>query len=169
MDSAGEPTWITQTKPPKYPKKQASPIKLIWSREEDMTHDHYRPSVTSRLKAALDKDGMPLSWDSLYVHQHDPAEAAHIPYGIENQNIRYVESPTHIRFGPWRSVDHTQHGFFTESFVDEMAHNAGMDGYQFRRKLLKGKPRFLKVLDTAAEMAGWGKTLPAGQATGVFQ
>ena len=64
-------------------------------------------------------------------------------------------------------MDHTQHGFFTESFIDELAANAKMDGYEFRRKLLKNKPRHLKVLDTAAKMAGWGKTLPAGQAQGI--
>lgn len=147
--------------------KAGMPIKLIWSREESMQQDHYRPSVLGRFKAALDEDGMPLSWESNFVHKMDPPEASHIFYDIPNQSMQYAESPTHVRLGPWRSVDHTQHGFFTESFIDELAVNAGMDGYQFRRKLLQNKPRHLKVLDTAAKMAGWGKELPAGQAQGI--
>jgi len=147
--------------------KAGVPIKLIWSREETTQQDHYRPSVLGRFKAALDEDGMPISWQSQFVHKLDPPEASHVFYDIPNQLIEYAESPTHIRLGPWRSVDHTQHGFFTESFIDELAANAKMDGYEFRRKLLKDKPRHLKVLDTAAKMAGWGKALPAGQAQGI--
>jgi len=147
--------------------KAGVPIKLIWSREETTQQDHYRPSVLGRFKAALDKDGLPLSWESTFVHKLDPPEASHVFYDIPNQSIQYVESPTHVRLGPWRSVDHTQHGFFTESFIDELAGNAGVDGYQFRRKLLKHKPRHLKVLDRAAKMAGWGKELPAGHAQGI--
>ena len=147
--------------------KAGVPVKLIWSREETTQQDHYRPSVLGRFKAALDDEGMPLSWESKFVHKLDPPEASHVFYDIPNQSIQVTESPTHIRLGPWRSVDHTQHGFFTESFIDELAANANMDGYQFRRKLLKKKPRHLKVLDTAAKMAGWGKALPAGQAQGI--
>lgn len=147
--------------------KAGLPIKLIWSREESTQQDHYRPSVLGRFKAALDDDGMPLSWESSFVHKMDPPEASHIFYDIPNQSMQMVESPTHVRLGPWRSVDHTQHGFFTESFIDELAANAKMDGYEFRRKLLLNKPRHLKVLDTAAKMAGWGKALPAGHAQGI--
>ncbi len=148
-------------------QKTGLPIKLIWSREETTQHDHYRPAAVSRLSASLDSNKMPISWDSLFTHKMDPPEAAMCVYDIPHQNIRYVESPSHIRFGPWRSVDHTQHGFFTESFIDELAYNAGKDPYQFRRELLKNKPRYLKVLDTAAKMAGWGKALPEGQAQGI--
>jgi len=147
--------------------KAGVPIKLIWSREESTQQDHYRPSVLGRFKAALDDDGMPISWESNFVHKMDPPEASHVFYDIPNQSINFADSPTHVRLGPWRSVDHTQHGFFTESFIDELAANANMDGYEFRRKLLKNKPRHLKVLDRAAKMAGWGKTLPAGQAQGI--
>lgn len=143
------------------------PVKLIWSREEDIQQDHYRPAVSGRFKAAVGDDGLPTSWDSLFVHKMDPPEASHIFYDIPNQHIRYVENENHITLGPWRSVDHTQHGFFTETFVDELAHNAGMDGYAFRRKLLKNKPRHLAVLDAAAKKAGWGKELPPGQAQGI--
>ncbi len=148
-------------------QKTKLPIKLIWSREEDMAQDHYRPSATARMAAVLGGDGYPLSWENTFVHKHDPAEASHIFYDIPNQSIGYVESPTHIRFGPWRSVDHTQHGFFTESFVDELAAEAGIDPYQYRRKLLASKPRHMAVLDAAAKLGEWGMTLPAGQAKGI--
>ena len=147
--------------------KAGVPVKLIWSREETTQQDHYRPSVLGRFKAGLDNDGMPISWESDFVHKLDPPEASAIFYDIPNVRAQYAESPTHIRLGPWRSVDHTQHGYFTESFIDELAANAGMDAYEYRRKLLQNKPRYLKVLDTAAKMAGWGKSLPAGQAQGI--
>lgn len=147
--------------------KAGVPVKLIWSREETTQQDHYRPSVLARLKAGLDSEGMPISWESDFVHKMDPPEASAVFYDIPNVKAQYAESPTHVRLGPWRSVDHTQHGFFTESFIDELAANAKMDGYEFRRKLLAFKPRHLKVLDTAAKMAGWGKALPEGQSQGI--
>jgi isoquinoline 1-oxidoreductase beta subunit len=147
--------------------KAGVPVKLIWSREETTQQDHYRPSVLGRFKAGLDEEGMPVSWESSFVHKMDPPEASAVMYDIPNVKAQFAESPTHIRLGPWRSVDHTQHGYFTESFIDELAANAKMDGYEYRRKLLVSKPRHLKVLDTAAKMAGWGKTLPAGQAQGI--
>jgi isoquinoline 1-oxidoreductase beta subunit len=144
------------------------PVKLIWSREEDVRHDHYRPAVTSRFKAALDANGVPLAWENQYVDKHEPAEAPHIPYGIANQQIHYADSPTHVPFGAWRSVDHSQHGFFTESFMDELAHAAGRDPYEFRRALLADAPRHRRVLETAAEKAGWGSgELGEGRGRGI--
>ena len=151
----------------KVSQKAGVPVKLIWSREETTQQDHYRPAVSNRLRAALDDDGMPMAWESLFVHKLDPVEASQIPYNIPNQKIEYVDSPVHTRFGPWRSVDHSQHGFFTESFIDELAHRAGQDPYQYRRKLLAGKPRFLAVLDAAAKAGNWGAPLPEGQARGI--
>ena len=148
-------------------KVSGHPVKLIWSREETTQQDHYRPSVMGRFKATIGEDGMPTSWESAFVHKMDPPEASHVFYDIANQSIQYAESPTHVRLGPWRSVDHTQHGFFTESFIDELAHEAGKDPYEFRRALLKNRPRHLKVLEAAAKLAGWGKALPAGQAQGI--
>ena len=143
------------------------PVKLIWSREEDIRQDNYRPAVTSRFKASLDESGKPVAWVNHFVDKHEPAEAPHIPYSIANQSIRFADSPTHVRFGPWRSVDHSQHGFFTESFVDELAHQAKQDPYQFRRGLLADQPRYLKVLDTAAQQAGWDAPLPKGWGRGI--
>ena len=143
------------------------PIKLIWSREEDMQHDFYRPAVASNFTAALDASGKPTVWENQFVDKHEPTEAPHILYDIGNQDIHFADSPTHIPFGAWRSVDHSQHGFFTESFVDELAYEAKQDPYQFRRDLLSNKPRHLKVLDLAAEKSDWGKPLAAGQGRGI--
>ena len=144
-----------------------APTKLIWSREEDIAQDRYRPAVTSRFRGALDAARNPIVWTNLYVNKHEPAEAPRIPYAIANQHIASVPSPTHVPFGVWRSVDHSQHGFFTESFMDELAVAAGKDPYRFRRDLLSHAPRHRKVLDAAAEEAGWGKTLDEGRGRGI--
>ncbi len=143
------------------------PVKMIWSREQDTQQDWYRPASVSRFKAALDQDGMPLSWDNLFTEKHDPPEASHIPYKIDNQLIHYTNAEHHVRFGPWRSVDHTQHGFFIESFVDELADQAGLDGYEYRRKLLAHSPRYTAVLDAAAKAANWGREVPEGRGLGI--
>ncbi|MEH6714921.1 xanthine dehydrogenase family protein molybdopterin-binding subunit [Parasphingorhabdus flavimaris] len=149
-------------------KATGYPVKMIWSREEDTAQDHYRPSATSRFRGGLDKDGKAVSWDNIHTHLFDPADAPTIPhYNIASHRIRKVDVPMHLRFGPWRSVDHSQHGFFIESFVDEMAHAAGKDGYAFRRELLAKSPRHLKVLDTAAKMSGWGSALPEKHGHGI--
>ena len=143
------------------------PVKLIWSREEDIRHDHYRQAGISRFKAALDEDGKPISWVNQYVEKHDPKEAPYIPYAIDNQFIHYAESPTHVPWGFWRSVDHSLHAFFTESFIDEIAIEAGRDPYQYRHDLLHDAPRFRKVLDLAAEKADWGAQLPENWGRGI--
>lgn len=144
----------------------ARPVKLIWSREEDVRHDHYRPAITSRFKAGLDANGVPLAWENQYVDKHEPAEAPHIPYDIAHQQIHYTDSPTHVPFGPWRSVDHSQHGFFTESFIDEVAHAAGRDPFEYRRALLSDAPRHRHVLEEAASRAGWSAEFEAGPEPG---
>jgi isoquinoline 1-oxidoreductase beta subunit len=143
------------------------PVKLIWSREEDTQHDHYRPAVLSRFRGGLDESGRPVAWENQFVDKRDPAEASHIPYDIANQFIHFADSKTHIPWGPWRSVDHTQHGFFTESFIDELAHAAQADPWEFRRRLLSGSPRELAVLDLAAQKAGWHEPLPKGRGRGI--
>lgn len=143
------------------------PVKTIWSREEDTQQDWYRPASISRFKIGLDEAGMPVSWDQQYVDKHDPPEAAHPIYNFSDAFVHYIKSDHHVRYGPWRSVDHTQHGFYIESAVDELAHAAGKDGYEYRRALLADKPRQLAVLDAAAKAAGWGKTMPAGHGIGI--
>jgi isoquinoline 1-oxidoreductase beta subunit len=143
------------------------PVKLVWSREEDTRHDHYRQASISRFRGGLDADGKPVAWHNHYVNKHDPEEAPHIPYAIDNQRIVYTASATHVPWGFWRSVDHSLHAFFTESFIDELAVAAGRDPYEYRRELLANAPRFRAVLDLAAEKAGWGESLGANQGRGI--
>ncbi len=135
------------------------PVKLIWSREEDMRHDFYRQASISRFRAGIDETGKTVAWHNHYVNKHDPIEAPHIPYGIDDQLIVYTDSDSHVPWGNWRSVDHSLHAFFTESFIDEVAIAAGRDPYEYRRELLAEAPKFRAVLDMAAEMAGWGETV----------
>ena len=144
-----------------------APVKLIWSREEDVRQDYYRPAVTSRFKAGLDADGRLMAWENQFVDKHEPAEAPHVPYAIADQFVHYADSPTHVPFGPWRSVDHSQHGFFTESFIDEVAHAAGKDPFEFRRDLLGHAPRHQAVLQLAADKADWYGPRPAGSGRGI--
>jgi isoquinoline 1-oxidoreductase beta subunit len=143
------------------------PVKLIWSREEDMRHDHYRQASISRFRAALDNAGRPTAWVNQYVEKHDPKEAPYIPYAIANQFIHYTESKTHVPWGFWRSVDHSLHAFFTESFIDELAFAARKDPYEYRRDLLANAPRFRTVLDTAAEKSGWHRPLADNWGRGI--
>ena len=143
------------------------PVKMIWSREEDTQHDFYRPAVVSRFKAVLADSGLPTAWENQYVDKHEPKEAPYIPYQVDNQFVHYIESPTHIPFGPWRSVDHSQHAFFTESFIDELAHQANQDPFQYRRKLLKSEARYLKVLEAVAKLSDWDRPLPQGWGRGM--
>jgi isoquinoline 1-oxidoreductase beta subunit len=141
-----------------------APVKLIWSREEDIQHDFYRPLVVGRYKAALADNGAPQAWVSRFNIKDD---AALLPYAIEHQDISSAPARMHVRIGAWRSVAHTQHGFFTESFIDELAHAAGKDPLQYRRELLAHAPRHAAVLDKAAEMSGWSTPAPAGRARGI--
>jgi isoquinoline 1-oxidoreductase beta subunit len=143
------------------------PVKLIWSREEDIRQDFYREANISRFKAALDSNGEITAWNNQFLFKHEPEEAPHIPYDVENQFIHYTESLTHVPWGYWRSVDSSMHAFFTESFIDELAHTAKKDPYQYRRGQLTNAPRFLKVLDLAAEKAGWGTALPENWGRGI--
>ncbi|MGY8794569.1 MAG: molybdopterin cofactor-binding domain-containing protein, partial [Woeseiales bacterium] len=145
----------------------AYPVKLIWSREEDMRHDHYRQASVSRFTAGLDGDGKTTAWINQYVDKYDPVEAPYPPYDIDNQYIHYAESGTHVPWGFWRSVDHSLHAFFTESFIDEVAIAAGEDPYQYRHNMLAGQPRIQKVLDLAAEKSNWDQPLPENWGRGI--
>jgi len=142
------------------------PVKLIWSREEDMRHDYYRSAILGRYQGGIDSEGAPSAWVARF--NGDAGEgAADLLYAIPNQAIARSDVKTHVRLGAWRSVDHTQHGFFTESFIDELAHAAGKDPFEYRRQLLAAKPRHKAVLELAAEKAGWGTALPAGRGRGI--
>jgi len=143
------------------------PVKLIWSREEDIRQDHYREANISRFKAAINDSGRVTAWKNQFLFKHDPEEAPHIPYGVDHQYIHYAQSTTHVPWGYWRSVDSSMHGFFTESFMDELAFNANKDPFEFRREHLANAPRFLKVLELAAEKANWGAALPENWGRGI--
>jgi isoquinoline 1-oxidoreductase beta subunit len=144
------------------------PVKLIWSREEDMRHDYYRPAVLARMGSALDAEGLPISWTSHFTGAAFlDARAATPIYRIDDPNILVAEAPVHLRTGSWRSVASSQHGFFMESFIDELAHAAARDPLEYRSALLRHKPRHRAVLERAAAMAGWGTALPEGHARGI--
>jgi len=143
------------------------PVKTVLSREDDMQQDYYRPAVHSNFKAGFDSYGNVLAWHNRFTGPIQVAGAAFIPYAIENQSIRVVDGETHVPIAAWRSVDHSQQTFFTESFVDEIAHRAGVNPYQFRMNLLQHHPRHRKVLEVAAKAAGYGQNLPEGHALGL--
>jgi isoquinoline 1-oxidoreductase beta subunit len=143
------------------------PVKLIYTREEDMQHDYYRPNVMSHFKAALDGQGMPIAWVNDYTTDDGANPEAHVVYDIPNKAIGSAKVQTHVPTGPWRSVESSWHGFFIESFVDELAHAAGKDPFEYRRAMLKTSPRNLAVLELAAAKAGWGTPLPPGHGRGI--
>ena len=166
------------------------PVKVVWTREDDLQHDFYRPASHNVLQAALGADGMPTAWRHRIVGASilqyfktfahflrkdglDPTSvqgaADYFPYDIANVYVDYVNNNPGVPSGFWRSVANSQNGFLLESFVDELAHAAGKDPYQYRRQLLN-KPiaaRLRGVLDLAAEKAGWGRPLPAGVHRGI--
>ncbi len=143
-----------------------APVQTIWTRENDIQHDYYRGAAMSRHAGALDADGRPLAAHSVYTGGGN-GEAVSMPYDIEDMDADEKKAPHHVRNGQWRSVLNSQHGFFKESFVDEMAHAAGADPFTFRRALLGKAPRFKAALEKAADMAGWGGPLPKGEGRGI--
>ncbi|QYJ07600.1 xanthine dehydrogenase family protein molybdopterin-binding subunit [Qipengyuania flava] len=149
-------------------KATGYPVKMIWSREEDTQKAMYRPADLNRLRAGLDENGRLVSYDSIFTQRHDPAEAC-IPafYDIPNTSIRVAEAGLHLPFAAWRSVDHSQQGFFVESFIDEAAHAAGADPLEYRLAMLEGAPRHRAVLEKVAEMSNWGAPAAEGTAKGV--
>lgn len=147
-------------------KMVGAPVKTIWSREEDMRFDEYRPAMLSRFRGVIDSDGRLLAWRNRYSDKSEPVEAPLIPYSAANQSIGYVVSQSHIKLGPWRSVDHSQHAFFTESFMDELAHAASEDPLGYRLAHLEGAPRHAQVLKQAADKAGWYNGVRGGRAMG---
>ena len=143
-----------------------TPVKTIWTRENDIQTDYYREAAMSRHAGALDANGVPLAAHSNYTGGGN-SEAVFMPYAIAEKNAEEKKVVHHIRSGPWRSVLNSQHGFFKESFIDEMAHAAGKDPFEFRRGLLGDQPRFKAALEKAAVMSGWGLPVPAGEGRGI--
>jgi len=163
-------------------KAMAAPVKVTWSREDDMQHDFYRMVSHARGVAGLDADGWPVVWStrvsspSLLARfgplkdnfDHRSVESLDsVPYAIPNILVDFQLVNTGVPIGFWRSVGASQNGFFLESFIDEIATAGKKDPYELRRRLLAKSPRHLAVLETAAENAGWGKPLPAGRFRGI--
>jgi isoquinoline 1-oxidoreductase subunit beta len=166
------------------------PVQLIWSREEDTTHDFYRPMHVAQLRAAVGVDGkveslrIKSAGDTItprWMERGLPALAGPVdmpdktaseglfdlPYGFANQHMSHVATRMGVPVGFWRSVGHSHNAFFSESFVDELAAETKQDPVAFRSALLTDAPRYLAVLKLATEKAQWGSTLPAGHARGV--
>ncbi|MBV4521193.1 molybdopterin-dependent oxidoreductase [Pseudomonas sp. SWRI74] len=161
------------------------PIKLIWSREEDMTHDLYRPLYADRLNAALDQQGRPIGWEhriagasvlARYIGSlpssgvdADAVEVAVEPiYHLPNLQVRYIrEEPGVVPVSWWRGVGPLRSTYALECFIDELAHNAKADPVTYRLSLMERQPRAQAVLRLLAEKTGWGQPLPAGQGRGI--
>jgi len=176
-------------------KVVGKPVQLVWSREDDMTHDFYRPAACHQMKGAVDTNGRPLAWShtiastSIEAYWHPdggkPEEsevggAEQMPYAIPNVRLEYNHVASSVPPLWWRSVEHSFNGFAVECFIDELAAAAGQDPVQFRTSLLvkpanwKAKneedpdpARLLAVMELAVEKAGWGAPLPNGKGRGV--
>jgi isoquinoline 1-oxidoreductase beta subunit len=161
------------------------PVKVVWTREEDIQHDMYRPYWFDRISAGLDDKGMPVAWNHRFAGSSviarwlppafnngldpDTTEGAiNLVYGFPNLHVEYLRvEPPGIPTAFWRSVGPSHNVFVTESFIDELAAAAKHDPVAYRRALLDKSPRAKAVLDLAAEKAGWGQPLPKGIGRGV--
>ncbi len=143
------------------------PVKLIWSREEELRHGSYRPQVSAGMSAALDGAGKLAAWQIDYVQSDDSEGETRFAYTVPAAARRHFPYQSNQDDGPLRSVNSNHIGFFTESFVDELAHAAAQDPYRFRRANLPDGSRHQKVLDAAAKLSGWGEPLPVGTGRGI--
>jgi isoquinoline 1-oxidoreductase subunit beta len=143
------------------------PVKLIWSREEEVQQGAYRPQSSAHLKGAVGADGKIIAWRTDYVQFPDAESETVFPYEIPAVSRRHYEHISNQVDAYWRSVNSTQHGFYNETFIDELAVAAGVDPYDFRRKHLKPGSRHLAVLDAVAKRSGWGAPLPNGVGRGI--
>ena len=166
-------------------KQSKDPVKVVWSREEDIQHDMYRPYYYDRFSAGLDAQGTPIAWShrivgsSIMARFFPPAfkngidpdavdGAIDMPYAIPNKRVEYVrEEPPGIPTAFWRGVGPTHNVYVIESFVDELAAIAKKDPVEYRRAMLGNNPRALHVLNRAADIAGWGKPLGDRRGRGV--
>jgi isoquinoline 1-oxidoreductase beta subunit len=168
------------------------PVKMIWSREEDMAHDFYRPISQCKLAAGLDEKGalvglhLRISGQSINAFVNpalvangqdarqlqgysDKPGDAELGYTVPNLLIEYAMRNTHVPVGPWRGVNTNQNAVYMECFVEEVARAAGADSLEFRRALMTKHPKHLAVLNAAADKGGWGKPLPSGVHRGIAQ
>ncbi|HXJ31272.1 MAG TPA: xanthine dehydrogenase family protein molybdopterin-binding subunit [Gemmatimonadales bacterium] len=164
MDYATEAVELAQ--------KLGKPVQVVWTREDDIQNGVFRPATYNVLRAGLDATGQPVAWSHTLVGPDGPSfmitrGADELIYAIPNFRLTRVKEDPGIPVAPWRGVGPSQNGFIVESFVDELAHVAGKDPYDFRRSLVSGQPRLVAVLDRAAERAGWRSPPPAGRHRGI--
>jgi len=167
-------------------KELDAPVKLVWTREEDMRHDFYRPFGMARLIAGLDAEGMPTA---LKIRLAGPSFVAtfvsafgtniidrtflsglieeEMAYEVPNYHVDYLIRQTPVPVGVWRAINYSENAFYKEGFIDEMAYAAGKDPYLYRRRLLRNSPKNLAVLDAAAKKADWFGPLPQGVSRGI--
>ncbi|MEN3951389.1 molybdopterin cofactor-binding domain-containing protein [Iodidimonas sp. SYSU 1G8] len=165
-------------------KAVGRPVKIIWTRQEDMTQGMMRPCAVSKLTAAVNEAGAPLNWENRLVvpsiaEQLTPTRVRNgidpisvfgadvLRYDIPSQKLEYAMPSAGVPLGFWRSVPHSYNAFFIESFLDEIARETGVDPLVMRRGIMRGYPRHLAVLERAAKEAGWGTPLPAGRGRGI--
>jgi isoquinoline 1-oxidoreductase beta subunit len=166
-------------------KAVKAPVKVIWTREDDMRGGYYRPRAYHSVRAALDAAGSPVAWEHHVVVQSFLADtpfaalikdgidetaiegAKDIPYAIPNVRVDWHEAPGGVPTLWWRSVGHSHTAFVVETLIDELAHAAGKDPLEFRRGLLGEQPRVKRVLEFVADKAGWGQPTPQGQGRGI--
>ncbi|WP_437995196.1 xanthine dehydrogenase family protein molybdopterin-binding subunit [Sorangium sp. So ce185] len=169
-------------------KAAGVPVKVVWTREDDMRGGYYRPAYVHRVQVGVDGRGMPTAWDHMIVGQSivagTPLESLVVKNGIDHTSVEGVGDSPYLAGMPalrvslhsprtpvtvlwWRSVGNTHTAFAMESMVDELAHAAGQDPLAYRLELLKDKPRHANALKVAAEKAGWGTALPPGRARGL--
>jgi isoquinoline 1-oxidoreductase beta subunit len=164
-------------------KAVGKPVQVVWTREDDIQHDYYRPVTYVRMWGAVDGPKKPVAFMQRMVQQSlmkrigglppngvdfiSMEGSANLPYDIPNIRVEYTEHDPGIPFGFWRSVGASVNGFVVEAFVDELAAAAGEDPYEFRRRLLGKHPRHKAVLELVAEKSGWGKPLPGGRFRGI--
>src|SRR5438093_1058811 len=165
-------------------KAAGAPVKVVWSREDDMRNAQYRPACRHALRAGLDAAGQPVAWTHRIAAPSIMARVfpdtvkngldgeaveggVEMPYTVPNVHVDYVLTATGIPVGFWRSVNNSYNAFVVESFIDELAHAAKKDPDEYRRDLLGKAPRHLGALNLAATKAGWGTQLPAGRSRGI--
>jgi len=166
-------------------KMSGKPVKLVYSREDDMRGYFYRPASVTRFTAALDASGAPVAFTARIaspsimeasgfmklppdgVYEFGVEGTKDIPYDIPNLRVEYSRQEPGVQVWFWRSVGHSQNSFFSESFIDELANAADKDPFEFRRALLGKQPRYKAVLELAAAKAGWGQPMPQGVHRGI--
>lgn len=145
-----------------------APVQVLWTRDDDIRHDYYRPAAQVRVQGGLDTNGDPVAWWYRLAGPGANADGAkNLPYAIPHVRVETVEEDPGVPTGAWRSVGHSINAFVAESFLDELAHAGGHDPYVLRRRLLRGLPRHRAILDLVTGKAGWRRDLPPGHGLGL--